>query len=290
MRFSDTTSSNKSKNENENIELKTFYTFKSITRSLNPSAMLLNPKQKEFKTKLRFDPSKLSTGILKRYLKDILNGMDVDDLLSGNPPEEYMNDPDNLTNYKVLKELGMMSVTEWKKILEVNMDNVEHLYLQDDMMLQDSRYYYESWKIIQEEVGSHEKQMSFFRLISEIVRDLSSRNVVEIISKTHEYDDILKNKDVIVPKVQVLHDIPSAPQGYLVNKDTESIQEKKEDDEKMIETKEIQMEQLANPFHIMSEFTNQINQEEEDDESKVSLSESTSTLPEDDEQWKVDFS
>lgn len=154
--------------------------FKGIGQTFKDNKSLSMPSAPEFKTKLKFDPSKLSTVILKRYLFDLLNNTEPEQLLSGDVPPQYTKDPDNMTDYRVLKELGLMSVKEWKSKLENNDNDVEQLYLDDDVMAQDSRYYYEKWKTIQEEVGNHEKQMSFFRLVSEIVINLSNRNYVEI--------------------------------------------------------------------------------------------------------------
>lgn len=204
----------------DDIELSTFSPLKNFTKRLTTNRMA--PQQKEFKTKLKFDPSKLSTGILKKYLKNLLNDVTVDELLSGDAPEEYTKDPDNLTNYNVLKELGTISVTDWKNNLDANSDNIEELYLEDDMMLQDSRYYYECWKVIQEEIGNHEKQMGFFRLVSEIVRDLSSRNLVELTyedqmfsSRNHEMDAIMKDKTVPKTPIRPLPQIPENPENVI---------------------------------------------------------------------------
>jgi hypothetical protein len=136
-------------------------------------------KQTEFHTKLKFDPSNLSTPLLKRYLADLFNLTDAEQLLPAKPPEQYTKDPDNLTNYQVLRELSLISIKEWKRRLDHDGD-VQALYLNEETVSQDSRYFYEKWKIIQNEVGNHDKQMSFFRLVSEIVSDLSSRNYIEI--------------------------------------------------------------------------------------------------------------
>jgi hypothetical protein len=138
------------------------------------------PQQPEFKTRLRFDPSRLSICILKRYLLDLLNDTEPDVLLSGDPPSQYTKDPDNLTDYRVLREMGLMAIKDWKTRLDVNKGDVDCLYLDDDMVATDARCFYESWKVIQEEVGNHEKQMSFFRLVSEIVANLSDRNYVDV--------------------------------------------------------------------------------------------------------------
>lgn len=151
------------------------YSFKGLRQTIKENM----PHPPEFKTKLKFDPSKLSTNILKQYLVDLLNATDPEQLLSGEPPAPYTKDADNLTNYRVLKELGLMSVKQWKASLS-QLNEVEQLYLDEDTVSQDSRCYYESWKIIHDEVGNHEKQMSFFRLVSEIVRNLANRNFVEI--------------------------------------------------------------------------------------------------------------
>lgn len=194
-----------------------FYPFKGILSvSTTKKSKTMPSQHPEFKTRLRFNPNKFSTGILKRYLFDLLDAVSVDDLLSVEAPLEYTKDPNNRTNYKVLKDLGMMSVREWKETLEKNDGNVETLYLHDDMMLQDSREYYECWKIIEDEVGGHEKQMSFFRLVSEIVSDLSSRNIVElsidgktIVCNNNEWEKIMKED---VTKVQQKISISTFPQ------------------------------------------------------------------------------
>jgi len=153
--------------------------FKGISNTFRENKDKM-PNGPEFKTKLKFDPSKLSTAILKKYLYDILHNTEPEQLLSGDVPPQYTKDPDNMTDYRVLKELGLMSVKEWKGKLESSGNDVEQLYLHDDVMALDSRYYYEKWKTVQEEVGNHEKQMSFFRLVSEIVSNLGNRNFVEI--------------------------------------------------------------------------------------------------------------
>lgn len=134
----------------------------------------------EFKSKLRFEPYKLSTYLLKKYLVNILNAANVDELFDLKVPELYVKCPDSTTDYKVLIEMGKMALTNWKSALEANPDNIESLYIDDDMMVQDSTCFYQSWKIIHEEVSNHEKQMSFFRLVSEMVKDLSSRSIIEI--------------------------------------------------------------------------------------------------------------
>jgi hypothetical protein len=178
----------------------------SLKRIINSTKESMRGQEKEFKTKLRFNPNRFSTAILKRYLVELLDSMDLEELLQGDAPAEYMKDADNRTNYKVLKELGIMSVKEWKERLGKNNGNVECLYLHDDMMLHDSKEFYECWKIIQDEVGNHEKQMSFFRLVSEIVSDLSERNVVELTLlegeqvslKNHELDDKMKVIEKVV--------------------------------------------------------------------------------------------
>ncbi|RKO92015.1 hypothetical protein BDK51DRAFT_28202 [Blyttiomyces helicus] len=134
-----------------------------------------------FKTKLSFDPSKLSTLILKRYLFDMLKKADVDKMLSeSNIPSQYVDSPDNLTNYKVLVQMSRMSLIQWKQSLEQANDDVEKLYLSSDTIEQDSTYFYKHWKIIQDEVSGHEEVMSFFRIISEIIKNLSSRNIVQV--------------------------------------------------------------------------------------------------------------
>jgi hypothetical protein len=184
-----------------------YYPFKGLKQTLKEKM----PTAPEFKTKLKFDPSKLSTTILKQYLLDILHATEPDQLLAVDPPQQYSKDPDNLTNYRVLKELGLMSVKEWKMRLEKNSNDVEQLYSDDDMVAQDSQYYYESWKIIQEEVGNHEKQMSFFRLVSEIVRNLANRNYVEVdyvgdgTNPTPIADKEIEMKPmtVVVPKITI---------------------------------------------------------------------------------------
>lgn len=139
-----------------------------------------NMPQNEFKTKLRFEPSGLSTAILKKYLLIRLSEMEPETLLNCEPPSQYSKDPDNLTDYQVLKDLCLMSVKDWKLRLAENHDDVECLYLSDDSVSTDSKYFYDRWRIIQEEVGNHEKQMSFFRLVSEIVGNLNNRNFVDI--------------------------------------------------------------------------------------------------------------
>ena len=90
----------------------------------------------------------------------------------------------------------------WRDTLKKNQGNVEMLYLHDDVMLQDSKEQYESWKIIQEEIGGFEKQLCYFRLVSEIVADLSSRNVVElsidgktIVCNNNEWEKILRDEN-----------------------------------------------------------------------------------------------
>jgi len=194
-------------------KIRELYPFKGINQKLKQTM----PVPPEFKTKLKFDPSKLSTAILKQYLLDILRATEPDQLLAGDPPAPYTKDPDNLTNYKVLKELGLMSVKEWKMRLEKSNNDVEQLYLEDDMVSQDSRYYYESWKTIQEEVGNHEKQMSFFRLVSEIVRNLGNRNFVEItdegesrtLSHVAQDANVEKGKMAIVKDGIFTHSIPN---------------------------------------------------------------------------------
>lgn len=136
----------------------------------------------KFESRLPFNPSKLSTGILKRYLNELLQNIDVDKMLAATEiPEKYVQNPIWATNFKVTRDLAIMSVNEWKQRLQKE-NNVESLYLDDDdeMMQRDSAYYFECFKTVQDEVGSFEKQMEFFRLVSEIVRDLSSRAFVEI--------------------------------------------------------------------------------------------------------------
>jgi len=201
--------------------IRQYVSFKRINRS---SANTMPP---DFKTKLKFDPGKLSSSILKKYLFNLLDGTEAETLLSVEPPAQYTKDPDNLTNYRVLRELGLMSVKEWKERLKEHEGDVEHLYLEDDMVAQDSRCYYESWKIIQEEVGNHEKQMSFFRLVAEIVSNLANRSFVEIdhdgeqrtlteaeqrcnrTASTRKYDD--KPIDVQDKDVQDIRDIRDTP-------------------------------------------------------------------------------
>lgn len=134
---------------------------------------------KDFKTKLRFEPSKLSTSILKRYLIQVIDDISPIELFELETPSEYLNDPDDVTNYVTLKDLALMSVTDWVAEIDHNQD-IENLYLNNDTMLKDSQYYYECYKIIQNEISGHAPQMSFFRIVSEIVKDLSSRSLVEI--------------------------------------------------------------------------------------------------------------
>ena len=141
--------------------------------------LIIGKSTNEFKTKLRFNPSKFSTDILKKYLVDLLQNVEAD-LLSGDIPESYSQDPNTATNYKVLKDLCNISLNEWKDKLVENNNKVEKFYLECDSMQQDSKEYYDNWKIIQNEIGGYEKQMGFFRLISEIVNELSSRSFVEV--------------------------------------------------------------------------------------------------------------
>ena len=166
-----------------------YYPFKGIQRTWKDNTQhggnsTNMPSKEEFKTKLRFDPSRLSTALLKQYLLDYFNGRETNQLLqllaSDEIPLPYGKDPDNLTNYRVLKELGLMSVKKWKNRLEESGNDVEQLYLDDDMVSQDARYFYDAYKVVQEEIGNHEIQMSFFRIISEIVSNLANRNYVEI--------------------------------------------------------------------------------------------------------------
>ena len=177
--------------------------FMESIRGLTNHLVTLRPgafSNDEFRTRLTFDPSKLSTSTLKSYLRDnVLMRFDPKSTFSGEPPEQYLKDPMTLTNYNAIRDLSMKSTMEWKNKLERDPLNVENLYLNDDTIVKDSQYYYECWKTIHNEVGNHEKEMSFFRLVSEIVQDLSNRNVVEIscdgdffVSKNYDIENIMK--------------------------------------------------------------------------------------------------
>lgn len=159
-------------------------------------------KTDEFKTKLRFDPSRLSSGILKKYLIDHLDKTEIEELFSGAAPEQYSKNPDHLSNYKVLKDLSYMSVKSWKDNLKKT-GEIEDLYLNNDMMIKDSKYYYENWKIIQNEVGNHEKHISFFGPVSEIVRELSSRNYIDL---SEEECGTMVSKDKMMEKKETKYD------------------------------------------------------------------------------------
>lgn len=136
-------------------------------------------ESKTIKTKLKFDSSKVSSGILKRYLLNVLKSFDIS-CLTQDAPEQYMKDSESHTTYKVLCDLALMSVTDWKNFIKNNEENLENLFLQDDQIVTDSKYYYNSFQIVQEEVFSHETQVYFFKFVSEIVAELSSRSVVDI--------------------------------------------------------------------------------------------------------------
>ena len=188
-----------------------FQGLKGLQRSLTTtnSTSSTMPTQADFKTKLRFEPSKLSTGILKKYLLDLLNETEAETLLSCEPPSQYTKDPNNFTDYRVLKEMGLMAIRDWKNRLTKDKGDVECLYLTDDMVAMDARCFYESWKVIQEEVGNHEKQMSFFRLVSEIVADLSNRNYVDISLEGDQCT--LPMNSMEVPKETTTAPIPTPP-------------------------------------------------------------------------------
>ena len=152
------------------------------------------------KTKLKFDPSKLSTNILKKYLTNMFDSQNeiteyentrvllgshlmeniieklsnLDEFVTDN----YINNPIDTTNYKILIQLSLMSLKEWKQIITQN--NIEYLYINDDSILQDSKYYFNSWKIVDDEVGSHDSIMNFYRILSDIISELSKRCVVEL--------------------------------------------------------------------------------------------------------------
>lgn len=136
----------------------------------------------EFKTKLTFEPRRLSSKLLKKFLGDILRAVKIEDIAAGSTsvPEPYQCDADHSSNYRVLKEMGEISVRDWKHVVEQS-DDVDTLYtVEDDNIVQDSRYYYETWRVIHNEVGGHEKLMNFFKFVSTIVGELSSRAMVEL--------------------------------------------------------------------------------------------------------------
>jgi len=173
--------------------------------------MMSKTTSDEFKTKLRFNPEKFSTEILKRYLINLLESVSIDELLNSDIPKPYTKDPNNITNYQVMKELGIISLKNWKQRLNENMNSIENLYLNDDMVLQDSKEYYECWRIIQNEIGGFEKQMGFFRLVFEIISELSSRSIVEL-----SYD---KNNDNVI--INNNYEVPSKYLGEMQTKNKE---------------------------------------------------------------------
>ena len=153
----------------------------------------------ELKTKLKFEPSRLSSTILKKYLTMMIKQVTTELITKLiNIPHVYNDNPDTISNFKALKELCEMSIFDWKKIFQ-DTNSIENLYIHDDMVVQDSKYYYDSWKIIQDEVGNYEEQMNFFRLLSDIVAELNSRSFVEVVSaeghvKNHDSDSLMRGQ------------------------------------------------------------------------------------------------
>ena len=134
--------------------------------------------------KLAFEPSKLSLGLLQEYLKNILEDISLDsfkiDSKSLRIPNKYLDNPLDASNYKVLLDLSFMSIKNWKKQLQET-NTVDFLFTQENASIEnDAKYYYESFQIIEQTIGDHHVQFSFFRLLYEIIHELSSRNYTEI--------------------------------------------------------------------------------------------------------------
>jgi hypothetical protein len=140
------------------------------------------------KIELAFQPELLSTLLLKRYLKILINDFHLEE--HSLVPEGYRFDACASSNFKVITDLTEMSVNDWKGLLmKKNKDDddaVEALYsTDDDTIVSDSEYLYQSWLTVDmEAVEDFSKQMNFFRLVSKIVRVLSSRSLV-IVSEDH---------------------------------------------------------------------------------------------------------
>lgn len=136
---------------------------------------------KSEKFNLNFDASKLSINILKRYLKRILLDINPDDFVDYKIPDQYLDNPDYNTSYKVIQEMSIMSLKEWKENLEKVDDDISKFYLETSNDVEkDSKYYYDSFRLIQHQVGNHDSQFEFYKLFYEIIHELISRNFVDV--------------------------------------------------------------------------------------------------------------
>lgn len=133
------------------------------------------------KYNLNFDASKLSISILKKYLKHILTNLNIDDFTKYTMPEQYVQNPDYNTSYKVIQEMSIMSLKEWKKNLEETNYDIDKFYLDSSSdMEKDSKYYYDSFRVIQNQIGNHEVQFEFYKFFYEIIHELISRNFIDV--------------------------------------------------------------------------------------------------------------
>jgi hypothetical protein len=133
---------------------------------------------KSDKFNLKFDASKLSINILKRYLKRILSDINPDDFVDYKIPDQYLDNPDYNTSYKAIQEMSVMSLKEWKLDLEKANNDISKICLDD--IEKDSKYYYESFRLIQHQVGNHDSQFEFYKFFYEIIHELISRNFIDV--------------------------------------------------------------------------------------------------------------
>ena len=133
----------------------------------------------ETNTKLVFNPSKLSANILKRYATVLLEDVEID--TDYKIPEKYKDNNLDYVTYKAILDMAILTIKEWKKNLILE-KNIENLYSKDyGDIEQDSKFYYESFKIIQHEVKNNQTTLfEFFKLFHEIISELVSRNFIDV--------------------------------------------------------------------------------------------------------------